>query len=77
MGCGRTDGNFSDSILTWFRGSRRLFRRKWHSRACFDWVELTGHEHREVARMMNMASEVARLIAGPPVYVSTRRADDR
>jgi hypothetical protein len=44
--------------------------------ACFDWVKLTGHKHREVARMVNMAGELTRLIAGPPVDVRTRRAED-
>jgi hypothetical protein len=70
-------GYLDGRILTWFRGSQRPFRRKWHSRACFDWVELTGYEHREVARMLNVASELARLIAGPPIDIRTRRADDR
>jgi hypothetical protein len=67
---------FDDRILA-RRGSRRPFRRKWHLCACFDWVKLTGHEHREVAGMVNMASELTRLIAGPPVDIRTRRANDR
>jgi hypothetical protein len=76
-GCGGGVGDLSNCILTWLRRRQRPFRRKRHSPACFDRVDLTGHKHREVARMTNAASEVASLIAGPPVDIRTRRADDR
>jgi hypothetical protein len=50
--------------------------RKRHPLSCRDRVEFTGHQHREFARVTEVTSDVARLIAGSPVNICTRRTDD-
>ena len=62
--------NLALEFLRWVRSRRRLFRRKGQSRPGYDRVKFTGHSHCELARMTEAASEVARLIAGSPLWRS-------
>ena len=47
-------GSYADQ-----RSSRRLFRRKGNLRSGCDRVKFARHQHREVAGMMDAASELA------------------
>ena len=69
---------FSDSVLTLaFAAGDGFCGRKRHPLSCRDRVEFTGNEaSREFARVTEVASDVARLIARSPVNICTRRTDD-